>query len=220
MNDYDKAELLNILAHATAKKAGEDFEVVLERMIGLLHLQDWYEDAYRVAEHEEIDPTFVSRVWFRESNWLDFTDMEWPGFDGKVETVIESIQSTSAQPSETAVYKKALADALAAGLSYNAAVNQAWTAYRNTTFSDTAKTVYNARYQAKTAVIPADATREVKRQMYIDARRDANRVARCVNGVTNTNAGKIVGLTKSGIKVNGKGDVGRYYAVGEGDPAG
>ena len=38
MNDYDKAELLNILAHATAKKSGEDFEVVLERMVNLLHL--------------------------------------------------------------------------------------------------------------------------------------------------------------------------------------
>ena len=47
----------------------------------------------------------------------------------------------------------------------------------------------------------------MKREMYMAARRDAMRVARCVNGVTNTNAGKIVGLTKSGIKVNGKGDV-------------
>jgi hypothetical protein len=213
-NDGEKAQLFAMLGHHITRKTGEDLEEVYEVIAEILGLTEWLNEAEMEEETDAANCdngfTFVSRILFPENDWPEVIPMEWPGFDGEKEDVIEAIESTSDKPSETAVFKQAMADALATGLSYGQAISNAWAAWRNTHLSKEAQVVYRQRYEreveTRKAALPEGADREMLREMYIDARREAMRVARCVNNVTSTNAGKIVSLKPSGIVVNGKGD--------------
>ena len=206
-NDGDLANALKIVARRVTKRTGEEYEQVMYELIETLGLGDWMDEAECLEAREDFGVTFISRILFTESDWMDTPEMVWPGFNvGTVESVVDAIESDDDKPSGTAVFKKAFAEAMAKGLSYQASTNLAWEAWRNVSLSSEGQQVYRSRYNAHVQLIPADANREVKREMYAAARKEAMRAARNVSAVTSTNAGKIVGMTPSGVKVNGKGD--------------
>jgi hypothetical protein len=177
-------------------------------LVETLGLGDWYDEAETLEAREDFGVTFISRILFTESDWVSTPEMVWPGFEvGTVDEVVDGIVSTGDKPSETAVYKKAFAKAMAKGMSFQAATNMAWEAWRGVSLSSEGKAVYASRYEAHVKLIPTDASREEKAALYAAARKEAMRAARNVSSVTSTNAGKIVGMTASCIKVNGKGEV-------------
>jgi len=210
VDDGERAELIKKLALTIAKKNDVDYEDVVELLASIV-IDDVDEgDALWIDEAEAQEAlgesTFVSRILFSDNEWVDAApEMVWPGFGGTTAKLIDSITSDSAKPSETAAFKQAFADAMAYGLSYKTAMDNAWSAYRGATMSVEANKVYRLRYEAEVAKIAKGSDRETLRLGYMAARTTAMRVARCVNGVTQKHAGSIVGMTATGLKVNGKG---------------